>query len=206
VPGQVILAALLSVAALFGQAPRASDADVAAAIALGARRQVRTAVISACQATPGFGKAGAFDVTTTTHIGRIVFLAAEAAERSKPFALANVTEAQRMPAIVVSAQPVDPRVSDYGVEVTPPVTTIALRSKTDPGAVVHPTSLTLNPVVWGISDAVGPAKGTHAVATFSRDAFKALPAGDIDIVITAENGEHRCKIGQGDRERLGGKE
>jgi len=41
-----------------------------------------------------------------------------------------------------------------------------------------------------------------ARATFSIESVKALPVGDLDIVIVTKDGDRRCSIGAKDRSRL----
>jgi hypothetical protein len=42
------------------------------------------------------------------------------------------------------------------------------------------------------------------VATFDLDAIRALPAGDVDVVVMTPDGERVCRIKKSDRQKLGG--
>ena len=45
-------------------------------------------------------------------------------------------------------------------------------------------------------------QGNSAIATFSADDVKELPAGDFDVVIVTQAGERRCKVSAKDRTKI----
>jgi len=170
--------------------------------------------VSTCFATPSFGDLikspepvggvrmdGNFDVTVSTNVGRIAFLAADAKRLYKPFTAADVPDALRKPGVFVIAEPKPPTQVGSYMSVASPVDKIVLKSKVNPDAVLQPAAFEAEPVEW--SNIVGGKwKGTRGLATFGLREVRELPAGDFDVVIITQAGERRCKVGTKDRAKV----
>jgi hypothetical protein len=184
------------------------DAAVAAAIKAGETKQY-DALVSTCVATPGFMEGfgpgihptSAFDVTVATAAGRIAFMAAQAKRLYKPLTVSAVTEEMRQPGLHVLAYAQAPSSSGNSYYIPSPIETLVLKHKQQPAHVLQPETMALEPAEWK-NLLGGTVQGNHAVALFALDAFRALPPGDVDVVLVTAAGERRCKIGQKDRVAL----
>lgn len=195
---------VLAASALLAQAPD----DVEMAIKVGQSGKP-SQLLSECRATssgPGIldfrtGPAphGSYQVSLGTNLGRVAFLAAEAKKKYMPYTKADVPEDLRKPAVHVWIEPNEPIKFQKNVFWASPIKHVVL--KKNENAVVQPEKVETVPVEWTIL--VGKFTGNKAAAIFPIDVVTALPPGDFDIVLITEAGERRCKVGQGDRKKLG---
>lgn len=58
---------------------------------------------------------------------------------------------------------------------------------------IQPLAQVLAPVSWG-NQLGGKVEGQAVVASFPLDAFRAIPEGDVEVVIVTEGGERRCTL------------
>jgi hypothetical protein len=144
---------------------------------------------------------GSYQVSLGTTLGRVAFMAAEAKKKYMPYTRADVPEDLLKPAVHVWIEPNEPIKFQKNVFWASPIKHVVLKAKEKEDAVVQPEKLEMVPVEWTI--VVGKFTGNRANVIFPIDAVKALPAGDVDIVLITEAGERRCKLGQGDRKKLG---
>jgi hypothetical protein len=187
-------------------------ADVQAAITAGHAKKFDH-LISDCVATASFSDnlaagmaggiqpTGSFDVIVSGNAGRIAFLAADAKRLYKPFSALDIPDTLLTPALFVFADPHKPNSSAKVINVPSPVERIVLKSKRNADAVVQPETFETEPVEWS-NLMGGTVTGTRALATFSLDAIREMPAGDVDVVLITVAGERRCKIGAKDRAKL----
>lgn len=197
---------VLTSGALWAQAPE----DVDMAIKFGQSGKA-SELVSACRAAssgPGLldfrtgpSPHGSYQVSLGTNVGRVAFLAAEAKKKYMPYTKADVPEDLLKPSVHVWVEPNEPVKFQKNVFWASPIKHIVLKSKAKDDAVVQPDKVETVPVEWTIL--VGKFTGNKAYVIFPIDAVKALPAGDVDIVLITEAGERRCKVGQGDRRKLG---
>jgi hypothetical protein len=158
---------------------------------------------------------GAYEVTVLTSPGRIAFLAAEAKRQGRPFSVTDVPEELRAHALYVMVDPVKPgRDWGSGVEVPSPIKGIVLRSKSAPASQVEPTHLEVADVQWSEGRTImmtSKAGGgfeknlfeqSRATATMSVESAKALPAGDLEIVVVTSGADRRCDLAAKERLRL----
>jgi len=197
-------------------AQQLSDVQIADAIKAGESRNFKH-LASDCLATAGFGEkmggrmkgalslTGSFDVTVSTNMGRIAYMAAQAKRLYKSFAIADVTESLKVPGVFVSVEPNAPMMQPGGggARAAAPIERVVLQSKSKPDAVAQPTSVNLEPVPFMNKDGGKvEVEANRAVAVFDYSAVRQLPAGDLDVVVITTSGERKCKIGAKDRERL----
>jgi hypothetical protein len=189
-----------------------TDAQIAEAIKSGETKKYNH-LISDCVATAGFGagmaaamaggvnQTGAFNVVLSGNAGRIAFMAARAKRLYKPFAMENVTEDLRAPAVVISVEPQDPYHGAKSIDVAAPIEHVVLKSKANPTVSIQPKNVETEPVEWS-NLLGGKVAGNRAVAFFEHNAVQELPPGEFDIVVITTAGERRCKVGVKDRTRL----
>lgn len=206
------LALALLVLAPFQSVPSLTDGDVQKAIKAGQDRKFGD-LVSDCTATAGFGQnmaagmaggiqpVGKFQVVVTGKAGLIATKAADAKRLYKTFGLADVTPEMRAPAVVVIVTPHNPTRSSNTYDVASPIDAVVLKSKVRADAVLHPANLELEPVEWK-NLMGGTITANKAVAEFSRDAFRDMPAGEFDVVVVTQAGERRCKVGVSDRKKV----
>jgi hypothetical protein len=158
---------------------------------------------------------GAYRVTVLTSSGRVALLAAEAKEQSKSLSVKDVPEELRTNALHVIVDPMKPG-SDWGggVEVPSPIKGIILRSKATPASHAEASRLEVHDVQWSeartimmTSEAAGGwdknlFKQSRATAIIAIEAARALPAGDLQIVILTAAAERRCDLAAKERLRL----
>lgn len=185
-----------------------SNEEIALAIKAGEDRRYDH-MLSSCNAGPGFSEGlfatgvtpgGYYSVFVSGAAGHIARLAADAKRLYKPFTLASVGPEMTEPVVYLSAVPHSPERSGNKILVASPIESVVLKQK-DGAMAIQPRSLQLEPVEW--KNLMGATfNGTAASATFALEEFKAIPAGDIDIVLVTAAGERRCKIGKNDRGML----
>ena len=140
-------------------------------------------------------------MTVSTNAGRIAFLAAQAKRLYKPFTRADVPPSLLVSAVFVHADPDKPETNGKEISVASPIERIVLKSKPKPDVVIQPSSFETEAVEWA-NLLGGKVQGNRALAVFSLDEVRSLPAGDFDVVLVTQAGERRCKVGTGDRSRL----
>jgi hypothetical protein len=208
----LVLVALVVATPSLSTAQNLDDDAVARAIKAGQDRKIGP-LVSTCLATAGFGESmaatvsagvqrtGSFNVTAGANAGRIAQIAADARRLYTPFSTADVGDALRIPMAFVWAIPQDPDQTGSIIRVASPIERIVLKSKIDERAVVQPETFSTEPVE--LKNLVGGSvTANSAVATFSLGAIRKLPDGDFDVVVITQNGERRCKVGRGDRNRV----
>lgn len=210
------LASAIGATMLFtsAHAQQISDAQIADAIKAGESRNFKH-LVSDCLATAGFGEkfsgnmkggfalTGSFDVTVSTNLGRVAFMAAQAKRLYKTFAPADVTESLKSPGVFVSVEPNKPmgNPGGKGARMAAPIESVVLKSKSKEDAFTQAANVDLEPVSWPSIEG-GKVEANRAVAFFDFAAVRQLPPGDIEIVVITSSGERKCKIGTKDRERL----
>jgi hypothetical protein len=168
---------------------------------------------------------GSYDVMLSTNLGAIAVLAHQAKGGKTP-AVSEVPTWALKPAVNVFVEPRTPP-RDWGaayrglpiMEVPSSIERVVLSSTT------APTSAAPEPESFETADAsfsesrwlesylpkqIGPDgrptpmvfERSRARATFSIESMKALPAGDLNIMIVTKDGERRCAIRARDRVRL----
>jgi hypothetical protein len=187
-----------------------TDRDVTDALAAGeAKRHER--LMATCAAGPGWGEAmrsatggasptGISEIRVMTARGLLALRAFDGRRLYKPVTLADVTEADRAPQLVVTVTPRDPNRLGSSLVYGAPAESMVLKAKDRP-EVIQPTSFTTEPVEWK-NLLGGVIQSNTARATFDLSAFVGLPAGDVDVVVITAGGERRCKIGREDRLKL----
>jgi hypothetical protein len=194
-------------------AQRLDDTAVEAAIRAGEARRFG-GLISSCVAGTGFGEGfsaqlaggvqptGSYDVTLTGAAGRIATEAAHAKRLYRSFGVDDATAEMRdASAIFVIATPRAPQRSQNTYDVASPIQHIVLKARTSTDRVAQPLEMEIEPVEWG--NLMGATvRGTSAVATFAAADVRALPPGDVEIVLVTEAGERRCRIRARDRSRV----
>lgn len=209
-----VIVALVALALLNVKAngQQVSDAQIAEGIKAGESKNFKS-LVSECLATAGFGEkfsaqskggfspTGSFDVTVSSSVGRIAYLAAQAKRLYKTFALADVPEALKTPSVFVSVEPNAPmgNPGGKGSRMAALIETVVLKGKAD--AVVQPASVELEPVSWPSTEG-GKVEANRAVARFDFGAFGKLPPGEFDVITITVSGERKCKVGAKDRDRL----
>lgn len=207
----VLLTTMSLSAPTFAEVPLSDDA-VAAAIRAGEARKFKQ-LISDCTATVGFGAAlsagiaggiqptGSFTVIVSRNEGRIAFMAAQGKRLYQPLTIDAVTPEMREPAVFVTVEPQDPSRSGNVYHVAAPIERVVLKSKVDESVVAQPLAFDTEPVEWR-NLLGGSVSANRAVARFSVDDVREMPAGEFDVVVITTAGERRCKVGRGDRRRL----
>lgn len=203
---------LLLIAATTLAAQQITEPDVAMAIQAGQTKKFNN-LISECVATAGFGelmaagtvgglqRVGSYTVVVSANAGRIAFLAANAKRLYKPFTAADVPDTLHLPGIFVSVEPNEPTRTTNAISVASPIDRVVLKSKVRPDIVVEPEAFDVEPVEWA-NLLGGKVEANRALAKFSFQAARELPAGDFDVVVVAQAGERRCKVGPKDRLKL----
>jgi hypothetical protein len=158
---------------------------------------------------------GAYQVTVLTSSGRVAFLAAEAKRQRTSFTVSDVPDQLRTDALYVVVDPIKPG-GDWGsgVEVPSPIKGIILRSKSVPASQVEPMSLEVGDVQWTEGRTImmksRPGGGfdknlfeqSRATATMPVESARALPAGDLEIVVVTSGADRRCDSTTKERLRL----
>jgi len=191
-----------------GQEP---SSKVAEAFARASKAQP---VVVGCNAGPAFMDMsvtnGGFTVVIQGPIGRIASAAAEAKKMYKSFTAADVDEAMAADIITVAAMPSKPVFGpthlafvktddgDPAWHHAPLAKHVVIKTRPKKGepVVLQPIDdATPVPASW--SNAMGGTfTGQGVLARFDVTAFRALPAGDIDIAIISDiEAERSCKIG-----------
>jgi hypothetical protein len=190
-----------------------TDADLNSAIAAGASKKYDHLVVECVASTgmkggfkAGFGKdvetLTPFDVTVAGNAGQVALLAANAKRLYKPFTIADVPEELRnSPAVYVVANPRRPGALFGRVVAATPIERIVLKSQTQPAVVIEPASFEEEPVTFN-GPKGGTIESTRGHATFPLAAVKALPSGNVEIVIVTADAERKCHIDDGERKRL----
>jgi len=177
---------------------------------------------------------GPFHINIATNSGRVALLAAEAERQQKPLRVADVPERFRGEGLHVLVEPIKPG-TDWGsgVQVPASIDRVVLRSKALPAAVVQPAAFDTEDATWALDRVLVARSGSvtllmppsvvpdgkwevnlfkksRALAVFSVEAVKSLPAGDFEVVVITEPmrdvnqeaGERACTIRASDRLRL----
>lgn len=206
----LLVALLIPTSVVNGQT--LSDAQVADAIKAGQAKKFDH-LVSDCRAMPGFGEilgadivggvklTNGFDLTLSSNAGRIAYMAAVAKKFYKPFTLAEVSDALREPAILVSVEPMKPSSDNGSTTVAATIEHVVLKSKAKSAESIQPARVELEPIEWPTVQG-GKVAGNRAVAFFEYAAVRELPAGEFDMVVITSNGERRCKVGADDRQKL----
>jgi hypothetical protein len=200
---------------LDAQTERLSEAQVLAAIATGESGHAGR-LTTTCVAHPEIGEAmtaaraggvqrdGNFTLTVATAAGEIAVRAAAARKLNKWLHIEEISDETRVAGISVLAQPDPPRTSNTGdiakTSVAGIIQDVEIRLKAQPGVVVEPGQVDVEPLEWKVVGDVIP--GNRAVARFSFSQLRALPVGDVDVVVITRDGERRCTVSQRERRRL----
>jgi hypothetical protein len=92
--------------------------------------------------------------------------------------------------VMVAVEPRPATEAGAATKVAAPIDKVLLRSPYKSEAIAQPASFTRG------------ASAASAVATFDRAAVRALPAGDVNVIVNTAEGERVCRIPRKDRERL----
>ena len=159
---------------------------------------------------------GASQVTILTNAGRVALLAADAKRQRQPFSVRDVPEHLRKHALYVMVEPIKPG-SDWGsgVEVPSPIKGIVLRSKSAPASAAEPASVEVVDVQWSEGRTIMMIKSkatggfeknlfpeSRATATIPIESARALPTGDLEIVVVTTGADRRCDLAAKERLRL----
>lgn len=200
----------INVALLSAQA--LTDHKILAAIKAGQAKKFDH-LVSECRAMPGFGEilsanivggvklTNGFDLTLSANSGRIAYMAASAKRLYKPFALADVNDGLREPAVIVTVEPMKPSTEQGTATVAAPIEHVVLKSKAKSAESIQPLRVDMETIEWPTVQG-GRVSGNRAVAFFETGAVRELPPGEFDIVVITAAGERRCKVGLKDRQKL----
>jgi hypothetical protein len=185
-----------------------TERDVAAAMSAGEAKK-HAPLISTCIATPGFSEGlfatgisptGSHTVVVANARGLIAMRAFEGKRLYKPLTAGDVTDADRQPQLVVTVTADTPDNTGKAYRVPSPVQAVVLKLKNGTQA-IQPVTFTTEPVEFK-NLMGGVIASNSARATFGVAEFRAMPAGEIDVVVVTAAGERRCKIGRDDRAML----
>jgi len=177
-------------------------------------------------ATGPIRRTGSYDVVVSTTLGAIAIVAQQAKEAGKTLSVSDVPSWISTTAVHVFVEPRKPPY-DWSsrslpiVEVPSSIELIVINSKAHPASVppeakdFATADASFSESKWLVSQlpqqpgADGRPtpkvyKNSRARATFSLESIKALPAGDLDVVIVTKDAERRCSIRASDRTRLFG--
>jgi len=143
--------------------------------------------------------AGEFDVCIQGPEQRIALTAALAKQAHRRFRLEDVSADLRADTWTLVVRPNQPALVDGRSVRTPLAKDLALQVQGHPELSVQPISARRVPIAW--DNAIGVTlKGQGLAATFD---VSTLPAGDVDVVIIAENAsEHSYALTQAARARI----
>lgn len=189
------------------------DAAVLAAIAAGEAGEVDR-LVSYCKAGEPFfqglgqavsgnwEKTSPFHVITATNAGRIAYMAEERKRRYKPLTLDAIPASLRSLTklyVLVAPEALEFSLQWHGLVL--PIQHVVLKSRRVPGAIVQAERVEGRMLEWDtLMDA--DTSGSLTLATFDINAVKALPEGEINVVLVTSRGERQCKIGTKDRVEL----
>ena len=148
---------------------------------------------------------GSFYIVVSRAPGLIAATADYANHSKQPFSVDKVTPEMRdLTKVFVSAWPRSPvAVGPIWTEVASKIRRVVLRSKSVPTTEVKPEATRLTSVEWKDHAVKGrPPSAYQAWATFRHADVRAMPAGEIDVVLLTQDGERRCKVGLKDRARV----
>lgn len=172
-------------------------------------------------------RTGSYDVVVSTNLGAVAFLAHQAEEGGQTLGVSDVPSWVLGAAVYVFVEPRKPP-RDWGaptsgrmpiIEMPSSIEQVVLNSKAAPASVpptpedFEPADASFTESKWLVSQLphqIGPDgrlrpmvfENSRARATFSLESIKALPAGDLDVVIVTKDAERRCSIPARDRARL----
>lgn len=184
--------------------PDLTSAAIDAAINDGATGKTLEAFCSATGVFPGrrYEDDATIHLVARGPIGRIMKAALDAWERHLSFDVRQVTPEMRAPVLLVAAEvqvppvPVLPptaTVRSLPPPLPAPLTSLRLRGRA-------PTQIELLPT--GSRSLAPPPGQTRQspmlTATFDLSAFKALPGGEVVVLVTSRAGERRCSLVVGD--------
>jgi len=129
-----------------------------------------------CTASAGLGKHVA--ATSTTGI-----------ERTGSYDI-RISAGDPATTVVVAVEPRPATDAGAATKVAAPIDKVLLRSPFKSEAIAQPASFTHG------------SSPNSAVATFDRAAVRALPVGDVNVIVNTGDGERLCRISRRDRERL----
>jgi hypothetical protein len=159
---------------------------------------------------------GPYQVTIHASAGRVALLAAEASRQGKPFGVKDVPDELRTNALHVVVDPIKPG-GDWGggFEVPSPIKGILVRSKSTPDSLKsEPSRLEVSDVQWTEGQTIKMSRTpdggweknrfeqSRATATIPIESVRALPAGDLQIVILTNGYDRRCDLGAKERLRI----
>lgn len=125
-------------------------------------------------------------------MGHVMRMAAEAKRKYKPFTVADVTEAMLAPVVRLVVEPDPPTRRGRNLVTTPIAEHVVIKGVKSRDA-IQPESQVLAPVSWS-NQLGGKVEGQAVVASFPLDAFRAIPEGDVEVVIVTGDGERRCTL------------
>lgn len=183
----IVAALIIATAAKGAAAQTLTDSDVAAALALAAKKPAEYI------ASDG---AGMFDVYVVGRLGRIAMAAEEGKRNYKPLQSSDVSEELRRDEVRVDVIPQTPVVNRLagGFVIAPPFTAIVLKGAD--GSVVQPLSLERTPHSWGNN------LGAKLNADGATLTFPPLPKGDFTIVIVAPDREYAAEFRGKNRQKI----
>ena len=209
-----VTAVLVTAYAVVHGQPTQLDDDAVREAFLAGRYGKHKRLVSDCMTQAGYlplkpwkltQPTGSFYIVVSRAPGLIAATADYANRAKQPFSVDKVTPEMRdLTKVFVSAWPRSPVAVGYiWTEIASRIRRVVLRSKSDPTAEVKPEATSLTKVEWEEHAVKGPPPAAYeARATFRHADVRAMPAGDIDVVLLTQDGERRCKVGSKDRARV----
>ena len=176
--------------------PRPSEAAIAAAIAQGIAGDGHGTVIL------GRTGPGQYRIAVSGPLGRIRTAAAQAARQRKPFSRADVTEEMSRPLLAIAADPSPPARRAGRLVIAPRADEVVLRpgGVRTPRRAVRAESMVRKARDWS---ALGvKSEGTELLALFPMPVLRALPPGDIEVVLVTDAGELRYTLPEARRKSI----
>jgi hypothetical protein len=208
----------LALAAIAGASQRLSAEDIARAIEQGARGTHLdwTCVANRAELERGVTEAP-FRVLAEGPAGRIMHAARDAHAQRQAFSAADVTEALQAPVLTIVANALAPLdIVDDSRHTGALVLGVTLRTRPSKGQVavslepvshrrLQPQVPYVGGVIWSGNRFLDNWAGAGTVAEFDLSAFRALPPGDLDVILITglgKAGEQSCKMGAKNRQTL----
>lgn len=178
---------IIATAAQDAAAQTLTDSDVAAGLALAAKKPAEYI------ASDG---AGMFDVYVVGRLGRIAMAVEEGKRNYKPLEKGDIAEELRRDEVRVDVIPQTPVVNRLagGFVIAPPFTAIVLKAAD--GSVVQPLSLERTQHSWGNN------LGAKLNAEGAKLTFPPLPKGDFTVVIVAPDREYAAEFRGKNRQKI----
>lgn len=172
-----------------------TDTEVDAAIKAGQENKFQS-MVATCTARPGSklvfaNREREMKVAVFGPAAQIAIRAFEAKRKYLGYAASDVTPDLREPIISVA---IDPGRRERNARVLPPkIEHVVLKSKSNPGQAIQPTSLAIDSVrfanLFGFT-----ADVSKALATFPEAAVASLPGNEILVAIVTTEGEQGCGV------------